>query len=684
MNLGGFLAGFAPGLISGENQLSAMRDRQQRNQLLALETRLRLQQLAEANQDQMTAASAIKSFLSPGGAPGGIPGGGIPGGGPIPLTPGVGALPGGAATGGPTPSPGGRLDFSALRDLATKVGFQGPAANTMAAIDMAESGGNPYAVNPADPGGSYGLSQINQGAHGPVAREAYGNAPRSMELAYDISRGGTDFSPWSTYKSGAYRKYLEDPGGAVAAGAGGKPDPETMQVAQATRQAIPPEVNGRMSIEGLWSAIEKANPGASDRAKYRVFEQMSRSLSPFFQQQFQQHQEQVRRQEHVADVAESERFQRESGDIAERRRIAGEGRAEARAGRQRQAAAGLKFDIYEDGDGTRFRLNPITGDARQLVGDQPYQIKDATKIRPVTAASSRASRTPTNIAAYDADGKQVYEGSATYEPGVGWIDPQTQQPIPGRVEITGKGGSGGGRGGSQTLRQLTSAREIMSDIQNIVQLPIATTGGLFSGRKQGPGLMDALKENFAQSLTTEDEELMNSSLSGLERELSIVVSPVYGGHWAADTFNGLRIKPGMAASTKVFNLARMRQTVDNALETIQNTDWVGKQQKDYAQYMRNELDKTIPWMPQDVIAFARQGRDDESFGDFIRRNRIGTGAGQPAQPGAAQQQQGQQAVPLPPGAQNDPDGTGYRRGNEVWVKRGNQLILTPGGTVTPP
>lgn len=40
--------------------------------------------------------------------------------------------------------------------------------------------------------------------------------------------------------------------------------------------------------------------------------------------------------------------------------------------------------------------------------------------------------------------------------------------------------------------------------------------------------------------------------------------------------------------------------------------------------------------------------------------------------------QEQTSVPLPSDFKNDPDGTGYRRGDDIWVKRGNDLILTPG------
>jgi hypothetical protein len=86
----------------------------------------------------------------------------------------------------------------------------------MAAIAMAESGGNPRAHNLVPPDNSYGPWQINMyGKLGPARRKAFGIS--SNEQLYDpainaraaakilASQGP---SAWSTYTSGAYKKYM--------------------------------------------------------------------------------------------------------------------------------------------------------------------------------------------------------------------------------------------------------------------------------------------------------------------------------------------------------------------------------------------------------------------------------------------------------------------------------------------
>lgn len=87
---------------------------------------------------------------------------------------------------------------------------------TMSAIAMAESGGNPRAHNAVPPDNSYGLWQINMfGNMGPGRRAQYGIS--SNEQLYDPAvnaraaakiLAGQGLGAWSTYTSGAYKKYM--------------------------------------------------------------------------------------------------------------------------------------------------------------------------------------------------------------------------------------------------------------------------------------------------------------------------------------------------------------------------------------------------------------------------------------------------------------------------------------------
>lgn len=110
----------------------------------------------------------------------------------------------------------GALSQSQIAMYAQSAGLSPDRAQIAAAIAMAESGGRPTAHNPVPPDDSYGLWQINMiGSMGPARRAQYGIS--SNTDLYDpavnaramaaISNGGKNFTPWSTYTSGAYKKF---------------------------------------------------------------------------------------------------------------------------------------------------------------------------------------------------------------------------------------------------------------------------------------------------------------------------------------------------------------------------------------------------------------------------------------------------------------------------------------------
>jgi hypothetical protein len=106
-----------------------------------------------------------------------------------------------------------------LMKLLSDVGFKGQSLNTAYAVMMAESGGKATAHNPNTRTGdnSYGLFQINMlGAMGPERLRQYGlnsnndlfDARKNAEVAFKMSKGGANWTPWSTYKRGDYKRYL--------------------------------------------------------------------------------------------------------------------------------------------------------------------------------------------------------------------------------------------------------------------------------------------------------------------------------------------------------------------------------------------------------------------------------------------------------------------------------------------
>lgn len=103
----------------------------------------------------------------------------------------------------------GKLPPSAIRDLAAGAGFAGPDLDVAVAVAQAESAGDPAAVGDRALGGSVGLWQIYRVAHPEFALEDLTDPAVNAAAAYAVyAAADSTFTPWSTYKNGAYKKFL--------------------------------------------------------------------------------------------------------------------------------------------------------------------------------------------------------------------------------------------------------------------------------------------------------------------------------------------------------------------------------------------------------------------------------------------------------------------------------------------
>jgi hypothetical protein len=110
------------------------------------------------------------------------------------------------------------MKLAELQQLAANVGFPDP--NLAAAVAMAESGGNPNAYGDAEYGGSVGLWQINLPSSPQYNAEKLKDPTYNAQAALAISKKGTNWNPWTTFRTGAYKQFYSGPGGPAASAAG--------------------------------------------------------------------------------------------------------------------------------------------------------------------------------------------------------------------------------------------------------------------------------------------------------------------------------------------------------------------------------------------------------------------------------------------------------------------------------
>lgn len=123
---------------------------------------------------------------------------------------------------------GTKYSFAQLEALWINAGGSKATAPVAAAIALAESAGCSTALNPTDNNGSqssFGLWQVSNGTHSPPAANIYdANVNAKQAVAKWRNAGG--FSPWGTYDTGAYKRYLS---GAAPSDSGVPGGPGTIQ-----------------------------------------------------------------------------------------------------------------------------------------------------------------------------------------------------------------------------------------------------------------------------------------------------------------------------------------------------------------------------------------------------------------------------------------------------------------------
>lgn len=111
-----------------------------------------------------------------------------------------------------------KAGFSFNRTVATSLG-QEPQIIVAIAVAMAESSCSPSAVN-VNSGGSRdrGLWQMNSYYHSEVSDACAFQIQCNANSAWNISNHGTDWKPWTTFASGAWKTYLTAARSAISGG----------------------------------------------------------------------------------------------------------------------------------------------------------------------------------------------------------------------------------------------------------------------------------------------------------------------------------------------------------------------------------------------------------------------------------------------------------------------------------
>lgn len=174
--------------------------------------------------------------------------------------------------------------------------------------------------------------------------------------------------------------------------------------------------------------------------------------------------------------------------------------------------------------------------------------------------------------------------------------------VPANASKVGAGASGqAGREAVFTQRILQSANQAAGDLENVAKLPLSSSTGIFGGRKQGAGLMDATKEVLANTVTSQEAQSYAVKATGFQRNLaSIEAAGLMPSGSLTHQLDAVIWKEGDTNLTKLQKLAQTRQIIDNGLDAMSANPRISDQEKQKMQEVRDKVAKAVPFTHDDL------------------------------------------------------------------------------------
>jgi hypothetical protein len=180
---------------------------------------------------------------------------------------------------------------------------------------------------------------------------------------------------------------------------------------------------------------------------------------------------------------------------------------------------------------------------------------------------------------------------------------------------SGRGPSALLQGRAENVREAFS--QAATDVQNITYLPPNTVLGTFAGMtgKSGDGLVDALRNTFARSVTQVEQRALQQLTAGIESHLAFALGGGYASSQAKGNMDRYKTQLSQAGDDPASNalfLARVRQELNILAQNFPSKPGATKEMNDAVQYFNNIVNESIPFTVQDVLKSIDAGEQPPS------------------------------------------------------------------------
>jgi len=164
-----------------------------------------------------------------------------------------------------------------------------------------------------------------------------------------------------------------------------------------------------------------------------------------------------------------------------------------------------------------------------------------------------------------------------------------------------------GRESQMINRVVLSGNEAVADLENISKLPLTASTGVFGGRGQAPGIMNAAKEVLANKLTSQEVQSYNVMSAGFTRSLAAIeAAGLVPSGQLTHQMDAIVFKEGDTNLTKMQRMAQTRQIVEKGLETIATNPRVPEETKKHINEIIDKAKSAVPFTQQDLMELQKR------------------------------------------------------------------------------
>jgi hypothetical protein len=182
----------------------------------------------------------------------------------------------------------------------------------------------------------------------------------------------------------------------------------------------------------------------------------------------------------------------------------------------------------------------------------------------------------------------------------------------------------GGKESVYVQRMMMGANQAAKDLSNVVQLPLTASTGMFGGRGQAQGILNATKEVLANKATGQEAQAYNAMATGFQRSLAQIESAgLMPSGTLTHQMDSVLFKEGDTNLTKLHKLAQTRQIVEAGMEVIQANPRVSPEEKAKVGAVLESIRKSVPFTHSDLIQLqvAQSTNPQETLKDVLKNQR---------------------------------------------------------------